>query len=459
MLVRHLAVGALSLPGAIFLVRSIGNDDWATYSVAYFLIVFLDITFGANVLGGLIRSPRGPGRRDLEAAVSLMHVVGLGTTALLLVLAFPAADLYGDDRLAGALVAVAACGYVYAWRSTSLAVLERRLEYRWVAAAEILDQVTFYAIAVPLVLAGLDFTGVAIGLAARGVLAALLVRWHAPAPVVGRLHRPEVRRLIEFAVPTLGSAAFFLANGLVAVSVLGASRATELAFFLTVGTIAGYAAVPQVIAQRVGFPAFASLQLDHERFRRAVARTAGIANVVIVTLLVPLAGLSPLWLPVLFGDEWNRAGMVMAIYGVGLLFNGFVTVGIAALNSLGHPRDVFVLQATMTVLYLVAAVVLVSETALLGVAIAFALSRALATAYALVRLHHRGHPVPWQAEIAVLAAASAALVGLAALAETEPVAALGTCAALAGVWIAARRQELGSLRSLSASGSAPAASG
>src|SRR3954453_1937633 len=73
MFVRHIAVGLLSLAGSSVLIRDLGPALWASYGVAYFLTAFVDVVFGANVLGSLVRSPAEPDRRRKEAAAGVMQ--------------------------------------------------------------------------------------------------------------------------------------------------------------------------------------------------------------------------------------------------------------------------------------------------------------------------------------------------------------------------------------------------
>jgi len=391
---RYVLVGLLSLGGSTFLIRSLGANAWATYSVAYFLITFVDQNIGARLLGSIVRWPGAPPVRMLQAAGALMQALGAGLLLLFLAVALPADGLSSLADLGLCLAAVGVCAYVYALRTLPLVLLERALEYRWIAIGEVLDQITFYVVAVPLVLSHEGLRGVAVALAVRGIPTAVLLRLRSRAPLVGRPLRAEIGELLHFAVPTLGAAGFILVEGLMPLLVLGGEHARALAFFMTSSSLIGYAAVVQVVVQRVGFPSFNLVRGAGGQLARAVKRTNGAALFVLTSMVVPMAGFSPLWLPLLFGSDWKPASISMVAIGAGFVLFGSISVLSGALYTLGHPRDVLRAYAVMTLIYGGLAVVGAHLSVLAGVGIAYAVSRAFGLALLGFDVARRGCPVP-----------------------------------------------------------------
>jgi O-antigen/teichoic acid export membrane protein len=409
-LFRYLVVGVLSLGGSTYLIRELGPVSWASFSVAYYIIVFLDQTFAPKLLGRLIQADEPPGKPQLEAASRIMQTVGLGCAAFFGAISYPAADLYGDSSLAPCLLAVGVCAYVYSIRSVSSALLERELDYRQIVAADVVDQLTFYSIAIPAVALGQGLWGVAVALAFRGLVAAYLLRRWAPTPFFGRAIAPARRSILAFGIPAATASLIYLADGLAPLFVLGGEHATELAFTMTAATIIGYAGIVQVAVQRVGFPSLALLQRYPERFMLALRRTLRLADFAIVSVVVPVAASSPVWLPALLGSEWRRASLVMMAIGAGLIINTFYSVVSPALASLGHAGSVLRLQGAMTAAYLVLAVVITPASALLGPAIAWAVSRAVGAGASMVALHRHRLSVPWARQAATVSGSVLAMV-------------------------------------------------
>lgn len=447
MAIRYASVGALSLGGSTYLIRQVGAEAWAAYSIAYFLTTFAEQTLGATLLGALVRATELH-ERLVQAAAGLAQTAAIGLSLLVLAASAPAGSWYGDDRLTDALLGVAAAYYLAGVRSPALALLERDLRYGWVAAGEILDNVTFTAVAVIGVATGNGFASLVVALAVRNLPATILLCFAARTPLLGRLHRRETSQLLAFTRPALGYAVFALVNGLGAALILGGGHATELAFFLTTSSIIGYAAVTLVVVQRVGFPTFAALQGDRQQLTPAIDRTLSLTNFLMVATILPAAASSPVWLPWLFGQEWEPAGATMIWLGVGLLGFGVVAVLTAAANAIGQVRDSFVAQATSTVLYLLLGLLLSRTVSwALGAPIALAVSRFGAAAYLLWRLRASGIAITWRGELVLLVIAAGAMLGIGRLAEDSATVLLLIPAAVA-LWAAIRRSDRVAMMSL-----------
>jgi PST family polysaccharide transporter len=270
---------------------------------------------------------------------------------------------------------------VYSWRGTALAMLEARMSYRIVAVSEIVDQVVFYLVAIPLVAAGAGIRGVALALAVRGLPSALILRRFARLPRrTARPTRSDLRELAAYAVPSLRTAGWLLVEGLIPIVMLGGSHVDALAFVMTSSSLLGYATVVQVVAYRVGFPAISRLADQRARLPPAIDRALSATLAVQFASVVPLVGLSPLWLPQLFGSAWHDAPPVMLVMSAGFVCSGAIGVLAGAHYGVGNPRTVATAYAGMTLLYLIGAAGAVHISALLGVAAAYAVSRAVGVA-------------------------------------------------------------------------------
>jgi O-antigen/teichoic acid export membrane protein len=402
--------------------------------VAYFLIGFVDQQLGSKLLGGLLGGADVPPER-IAAANVLMRRIGLCLFAATAALAWPAASLTSLDGLAACLLAVGVCSYIYAARTTSVVLLERRLEYRWIVAAEVLDQLSFYAVAIPLVATGAGIRGVAVAFAIRGILPALLLWRVSPARAARRVkvEPSERKRLLAYTVPALGAAAFGLVEGLVPTIVLGGGHARELAFVMTTSALVGYAAVIQIVTQRMAFPSFALAARDADRLQAIVGRANSATTFMVVSTVVPVAALGPLWLPALFGPDWEAAAPALAWLGFGYICLTSMGTLTGALYSLGHPRDVFLLMAVLTVGYGALGLVLAQDSILLAVPIAYALTRVAGMVLTAGVLRARGLRTGFAqpACIAVAGGATAVLLQEAvAASDWAAVAALSAAAGL-----------------------------
>lgn len=440
LVMRHLVVGVLSLAGTSFLVRRVPTAEWASYNIAYFLIAFMETTFSATFLARVVRDQRPLQTALLRSAAAFMVAVGAAAAGLLVLLSGPVTGAYGQPSLKPFLLAAAACAGVYALRALPVAVLERRLDYRTIAIAEVADQVTFYAVAVPLLLDGRGYTGIVLGLALRGVPSLLFLRWRLRVPLVGRWRRREGRELLGYAAPSSGAAALFLANGFVPAVVLGGENATELAYMLTAGTIVGYLAIVQVVVQRVSFPSFAALAPGVAR-ATALARTVRLSVACVGAVLIPAGAFAPLWLPVLLGDGWEQAAGPFTLIGGGLAANCVVGVVAAQLLADGDARTPFRLQALMTGSYVILAVAAAPIDPLLGPSAAFLASRLLGALWCARSARSAARAGLLTATAASVAATAAGLGGAVLISQSLGwgcVAVIATSAA----WLAAYHEPL-----------------
>lgn len=440
LVVRHIVVGVLSLAGTSFLVRQVSPAEWASYNIAYFLIAFIETTFNSTFLARIVRDRRPLQAALLRSAAAFMLAVGVAGSTLLVLLSGPATAAYGQPSLEAFLLAVAACAGVSALRALPVAMLERRLEYRTIVIAEVADQVTFYAVSVPLVLSGDGYAGIALGLGLRGVPSLIALRLLVRVPLVGGWQRSEGHEILSLAVPTSGAAALFLLNGFVPTVVLGGDNATELAYMLTAGTIVGYLATVQVVAQRVAFPSFAALSAGDER-SVALVSTVRLSVACVGALLIPAGALAPLWLPVLLGDGWDQAAGPFTLIGGGLAANCVVGVVSAHLLADGDARGPLRLQMLMTGSYVLLAVPGAFVDPLLGPSTAFFLSRLLGAMSCVRRETSTAGPALLTATAASMLATLAGL-GSAVLISDQVARGVAAGAAATAVWLVAYRRPL-----------------
>jgi O-antigen/teichoic acid export membrane protein len=386
---RYVAVGLVSLAGSAVLIRSLGAERWATYSVAYFLLVYLEQLFSSRLLGKLVHTAERPHREQVATAIALMHVVGLAVLALFLALAILARGRTALPDLDWSLVAVGFGSYLYAGRATSVALLERDLAYRPIAIAEVCDHLFFYILAVTLAFAGLDLGGVLIALALRGIPSLLVLRIRAPTPLLGRWHRAEAASLLAFAVAGMGTGLVTLLEGLVPAVLLAAHHPVELAFTITSANIVGYAAVAQFVVQRLGFPGLARLKEAPQAFWRVTQSAYDTSCFILVSMVTPVAAFAHVWMPALFGQEWERAAPVLIAIATAMMCNGPLYVLSGSLLALGRPATAFRLHLGMFAAFALSASVGVRVSPLLGAAVAYALSRVggLVAAWHLLRRH------------------------------------------------------------------------
>lgn len=375
-LLRYAVVGVMSLGGAIVLVRLVGPAAWATYTIAYFLTVNFDQLLGNRLLGLVVHGAEKYEPQLLRSTAALLQVIG-GAGAL----ACFGTGLLLDGatalpHLEQALIATGVCVYTYSLKLTQTVLLERELDYRWSVAAEIVDQVSFYAVAVPLVLSGHGVDGLLLGIALRGVLPFALVYARVRAPVVGRWNASDTRRLLGYAGPSLAVGTSLTVEGLISYALLS-DHPSQVAFLALATTIVSYAAVAQFVTQRIGFTGLALLRRSGNDLALGIDRAERAALVTAILMVAPIAASSPLWLPPLFGAVWRDAAGPMVLLGVAYATNAAINLLTGALLTLQRPRAALSGHLLMLGIYAPLAAWGRSISLLLGIPVAYAISRLL----------------------------------------------------------------------------------
>jgi PST family polysaccharide transporter len=424
-----LAMGALF---TTYLARKLGPSAWGGFAVSYVALVLADGVLSRALVVGVVNGCVPADTGWLRAAVSLTVATGLGLAVALLAVAFAAGPFYSPPDFELLMGASSVCVLLYSARAVPLAMLERELRYRRVAASEIADKAAFFSVAVP---------GVALGYELRAVAAATVVRGAAAAAVVAADRVPprpqlraamnQVRRLARLGAPSAATLALVSVDGLVPLAVLGRDT-KEVGFFLIASTLLGYAVTAATAVQRVGVPGLS--RLPRPGRGRAAQRAVTLSTFASVAVLLPLAGSASLWIEPVLGSAWPDAVEIVELFAAGLALWVPGAVLSTMLTAEGETDAVLRLQVAATGVYLIGGALLTALVGPLGCAIAFVVSRATWSALCAVAVARRSHVWP-EGDVAIVLVAG--LLALAAAGAARATFAVPLSAAVAGLAVVA----------------------
>ena len=398
---------AVTAAGSIALARLLTPEVFGLYAVLAFVIA-LGVRAGELGLGAALIQ-----RRDLDAAAGLgvAFTATLGLAVLLgaaiaaaapLVARWPgvSGDVTTPVRWLALLVVLASL------RMPAMVLLERRLAYLPLTAAETADTVTFYGVAVGAAIAGAGLWSFVLGaLAARAVN--LVVLWGAAR------WRPtlfwswgELARMMKFGILFHGGALVTIAgDAVVPIFVTAWSGVTGVGYLNWAATLAFLPLQVVSIAGRVLFPALSSLQADAERFAEATGRALNRVTAVLYPAASLLfAGAEPV-VRLIFGEAWLPAVPAVRCFCVSAIIGGTSTIFVHALYSLGRADVVFRLNLASAVLLWTITVVLVPWIGFVGFAVASAILAGAGVSYTALSVR-RLAPVRVLAAVRVPLAAS-----------------------------------------------------
>jgi O-antigen/teichoic acid export membrane protein len=320
---RTVGVRAIGLVLNIFLARILAPEDFGELALGLTLYTALNVFANAGLGASLVRRPEPPASDELATVFGAQLTLSVVGAAIVGGLAafFPAPALV--------LAALFLCALpIQALRTPALIQLERRLEYTKMATVDVIDCTCQALFAVALVLAGMGVYGVALAQPLGIVVGtAALLSWRA-AP----LRRP--RLVLSEARPLLRVGAL-----------LGAGDATNLARDLTVnwGTaaIAGasvlgtwsfstrLAALGTMAIQALGHVTYSAVPRLHAAGGSAQGVVVPILRLTTIGVGAPLAvlaGCSPLFVPLVLGNEWMDVSVALPLMCLALLIAGPVSV-------------------------------------------------------------------------------------------------------------------------------------
>lgn len=267
------------LISSLTLTRLLFPEAFGLMALTSSFIVGLELLSDAGIRQCIIRHERGEERRFLASAWTLQVIRGGILFACSVLIAFPVARIYGEPMLMYFIPAAGTALLVAGFRSPSIALAFRRLDYRAVTLLDLGSTVT--GIFSTIVIA--YFYPSTWALVAGSIIASVLsvTGSYLLFPKVGlrfELDRADVREIVSFGKWILGSSAMFFI----------ASQADRLLLgqYLAIALLGSYSIADQLsrlprmvadqIAGQVAFPVFSRTQRDSPAsLRDSLARTQG----------------------------------------------------------------------------------------------------------------------------------------------------------------------------------------
>ncbi|MDX6671074.1 MAG: hypothetical protein QOI91_1437 [Solirubrobacteraceae bacterium] len=378
---QGLFLGSLLLLAALLPPR-----DFGSVATGMVLVNLAGLLVDAGTRGSIVAAPTLT-RSDIRGALTLNLLVGAAATAAIAALAGPIVSAFAQGGDADVIRALSLGVLLYAAGITPLALLQKRLEFKRFATANVVSAGVSALAGTGAVLLGAGVWSLVIRqLVSMGLLSLcawwlardLLPEETATAERPAAARGPAARRWVSLRQP--GWTGFF-ALALTDFVALNAdflvvgnlTEATGLGLYSLAFTLA-FAPLTQVSWQvgRVLFPA-AAATTDPETVGRRTLVSLRMLALLLLPVAVPVVVLAPTVLPGLFGDEWRpmvAPFQILLVVGVGHALVGMVGESLSGTGHIGWRARVNLVWAVAMV---GALVILVSEDGIRGAAWAHAL--------------------------------------------------------------------------------------
>ncbi len=309
----------------VYLLRHEGTVPAAAYRTAYTLLAALSVLLVVLLEAGT------------QSLSSWIGVAGFDTVMHILVLALPFQLL--------ALPASVA--------------LERGLDYRSIALLEILGQLAFYILAVPLVMTGFGPLSLAVAWLAQQAISCLAAHLMAQSRPAFGFDRATARGIALFAANFSVAGWIWqlrmLVNPMVVGPALGAHAVGLVG--MTIGLLEMLSII-KTIVWRLSVAIFAQVQHDRDKLRRAVQEGMELQTLAVGSILLGFAWTGHIIVPALFGERWSELMTIYPYLALAYFTNAVFNMHSSALSVLCRNRDLAVFHLVHVALFAGAAALL-----------------------------------------------------------------------------------------------------
>lgn len=308
--VRSVVLRGLSFIGTIVLARLLVPADFGVYGIVAFVVSVWAALGDLGLGAALVQQADEPTPEQLRTVWTVQQ--GLALAAVVIVwLAAPAAVaiMPGLPSETTSMLRVLSLGLLMSsLRTLPVVMMERELRFGPLAAAEIAQMVTFYAVAVGLAIGGAGAWAFVLAGVAQLATGTVIVnfawrRW----PSVG-IDRGCLAKLLGFGfdyqasvlLVTLRDAPLPALVGLVSGTVAAGLIQFAVRIALTV------ASIDETLA-RIAFPAFSRLQGHRHEQARALDTAILMTGLIVIPAQCWIAAVAPILVPVVFGSQWAEA--------------------------------------------------------------------------------------------------------------------------------------------------------
>ena len=350
----------IGLGGVLLLTRAIGPEKYGLYAACLNIFGYVQ---SLSQLGIEIFVVRREGEEDSQVyhqAFTLLLLLGLGGM-LLSLLGLPLLSqwvrLDGFSSVAGVIF----LGLPLVLLSqVPLARLERRLDYKRVAVIELGSQLIYYLVALPLAFQGAGVWAPVAGWCTQQIQTVGLLF------LISR-YRPRlcwnpdlIKQMLSYSVGYSASSWVWQLRNLVNPLVVGRYAGAE-----AVGYVALAIRLVEVLSfvkgatWRLSIAALGRLQGDPIRLGKAVSEGMSLQILALGPLLVAASWVSPLILPLLFGDRWLPVIQIYPFIALSYLSNAMFNMHSSVLYVLQKNWEVTAFHVVHIILFAGASLLLV----------------------------------------------------------------------------------------------------
>ena len=353
LLMRSLMQRGLQMAGNILLARWLAPKTFGLYAVVSFLVGFAGFLSDLGVGAALVQRREKLREKDLETAFTLSLAFNGVAIAAMWFLAPLLVRAYHHPGSLGAVRAMTLTIVLGTFSAIPSIMLERRLEFKTLAIADLLGQVAYLGVALSMAfkywhhpalseLAAVQAVWIFVyaAVASRAVHA-IVVNARSPWRPRLRFHGPSARELLRFGLP-------YQANGFVnamkdnfiPIFIALVVGATQTGYVVWAVGLVTNALLFMPIVSKVAFPAFARLQHDRPALKDAIETAIRLVAITVIPAAFFLAAFGRQIVEHVYVPKWAPGLPSVYLLCIPMINSAYSTVCVSALYGLGRAKSV-----------------------------------------------------------------------------------------------------------------------
>ena len=323
LIISRLIARFIDLATLLALGRLLSPADFGLVAIAMSVIMIVEAVFELPVGHALIRLPTIT-QAHYDTAFTLSLLRGLGVALILLVLSWPFAQFYGDDRLTALICALGIAPAARSLGSTRMIEFAKKLDFRRNLICEFVGKSAALTISVSLAWGTGSYWSIAAGTIAAPVAGDIASYFL--APYLPKLNLREWREFASFLGWSSASQAVNALNWQMDQLLLGRfiSR-LELGRF---SMAANLAVLPtQIIVLQVLNPlmvAFSLIREDSRRLTRAYRDSATTVVAVGLPMMIGMSIIAEPMIRLILGEQWVESAAILRWLALAVIPSLFV---------------------------------------------------------------------------------------------------------------------------------------
>lgn len=367
MVIRQALGILLSLIGVLFITRVIGPTEYGLYGVAYGIVSFLG---GLGIWGldvYLLRKTSNPDQQDYDQVFTLLLCIsGVFTLSLVLGQHIIAQMLKLPE--VAPLIAVMGLTLPLSLLNLPLTIkLDRDLNFQRVAFIELISQISYYVVALPLANRGAGAWAPVGGLWLQQITMVVLT-------VYSTSLRPRlcwkpslIREMVAYGLSLSFAGWLWQLRSLVNPVIVGRFAGAEAVGFVALAIrLVEMLAFAKSVTWRLAMAALAKLENDKTRLRKSVEEGMRLQALAVGLPMAGFAIAAPVVLPLVFGKDWTPALQIFPLIAIGYLANSMFNLHSSVLYLCGKNLEVTWFHAAHIALFAGGAFLLVPYLGMMG---------------------------------------------------------------------------------------------